>query len=74
MCVIIKRGRKTISKTYSPISAPWAVQTNKLLINSIFKNISKNFIGYNLYYSTIINLTSKKTNLKQTSVLTPSIL
>ena len=45
MCVIIKRGRKTISKTYSPISAPWADQTNKLLINSIFKNISKNFIG-----------------------------
>ena len=36
------------------------------------KNISKNFIGQNLEYSTNRNLTAKKTNVKQTAVLTPS--
>ena len=45
MCVIIKRGKMTISKTYSPISTSLARKTKRLDKNSILKKISKNLIG-----------------------------
>ena len=45
MCVIIKRGKTTISKTYSPISTSLARKTKRLDKNSILRKISKNFIG-----------------------------